>query len=110
MYLSRLIEKEGKTDDNNKAKEILNNLISLNKDLSRIRLGTNYKQWQTVSEQIFEHAPMYDSNTLIYIESLLRNGDSKKANQLLKTIETEDSENKLDFIYLKGLMYYFEGK
>jgi len=110
IYLRRCSEYEC-TEESHKADVVLiNNLIKEFEDMNRYKIQKNFKLAEPLAANLVKKLNMHTPTKITYIESLLNNCKTKDASDFLKNGISDDEKRMEEFMYLKCLSTYYEGK
>lgn len=110
IYLRRCTEYEPNEDSHKADLILINSLIKEYEDMNRYKTQKNYKNVELLAANLVKKLTSHSHTKMVYIESLLYNCRIKEANDFLKNNITDDEKRNEDFMYLKCLCNYYDGK
>ena len=89
---------------------LINQLIKEFEEMNKLKTQTNFKSAEPFAFNLVQKLTNHSPTKIIYIECLLNNCKIKDANDFLKNKISDEEKRLEEFMYLKCLCTYYDGK
>ncbi len=110
IYLRRCTEYEPQEQSHKCDLVLINNLIKDFDDMNKFKTQKNFKCAEPLAANLINKLILHSPSKIIYVECLLNNCKIKDANDYLKNKISDDEKRMEEFMYLKCLCNYYDGK
>lgn len=110
IYLRRCTEYEPIEESHKSDVILINSLIKEFEEMNRLKTQKNYKLLEPIAANLVKKLTMHSPTKIVYVESLLNNCKIKEASDFLKNGISDDEKRMEEFMYLKCLCHYYDGK
>ena len=110
IYLRRCAEYEASEESHKADVLLINSLIKEFEEMNRFKTQKNYKMAEPLAANLVKKLNMHTPTKIVYVESLLNNCKIKEASDFLKNGVSDDEKRMEEFMYLKCLCTYYDGK
>jgi len=110
IYLRRCAEYEPNEESHKADVILINSLIKEFEEMNRFKTQKNFKMVEQLAANLVQKLNMHTPTKIVYVESLLSNCKIHDASDFMKKGISDDEKRMEEFMYLKCLSTYYDGK